>query len=255
MRYEHERPRTPLPALFRGLVAGTVGAYAQSLFFRATRRIAPRPTGEEFEPPEPKQRGEPPTETVARRFVEDFMKRGPLTEEQKKKAGTLVHYLFGAGWGGLYGLVRASAPGRAIPAAGAGYGLLVWAVAYTVLLPAFRLGPRPRAYPPRHHAYAIAAHIVYGLATQLAYRSARRSPLAAAMALLARARPLPRALQRAAAAATKVATDRRAPTASWVEAFTRAGRDRAEETVRHIDITIRPRTRREFERIAWRLAR
>src|SRR5207248_7512769 len=92
---------TPLGAFVRGLAAGALGAAAQSLFFMATRRWAPTPTRlpRQLRTPEQKAQSESSVETVARRTVEGLMKRGPLEDADKARAGSAVHYLFGAAWG------------------------------------------------------------------------------------------------------------------------------------------------------------
>lgn len=162
---------TPLGALWRGLIAGAVGSAAQSLFFAATKKIAPSGSSSSFQPPEPEQESEQATETVARRAVEGLMQRELPIE--KAMAGQAVHYAFGAGWGALYGLGAASAPSLASPLGGAGFGLVVWAMSDDLLLPAFKLADWPRRYPMKSHAYAIAAHLVYGAATFLTFEGLR----------------------------------------------------------------------------------
>lgn len=162
---------TPLGALVRGVVAGAAASLAQNLFFAATKKIAPSSGPTPFEPPEPEQQDEQATQTVARRTFEGLMQRELPVDEAT--AGRAVHYAFGAGWGGLYGLGAASAPRLATPAGGAAFGLLVWAASDDVLLPAFKLAAWPRHYPAKVHAYAIAAHLVYGVATWLAFSAMR----------------------------------------------------------------------------------
>ena len=56
------------------------------------------------------RRTRPRSRRRARRLVEGLAKRGPLDKQAKHRAGELVHFGFGAAWGGLYGLVRASYP-------------------------------------------------------------------------------------------------------------------------------------------------
>ena len=179
------RRKTPVRALLEGIVAGAIGAGVQSLFFRATAKIAPKPPKDAFRAPEPEQANENALETTARRLVEDLAQRGPLDETQKARLGEAVHYGFGAGWGGLYGLVRASYP-RAWSAGGVGaFSLAVWMLGDNVLLPAFRLAGLPHRYPVRSHAYAAAAHLAYGAGTALALLAADSAPLVPVVAALA----------------------------------------------------------------------
>lgn len=180
------RGRTPMRALVEGMVAGVVGAGVQSWFFRATASIAPKPPKGAFVPPEGEQTHESALETVARRIVEDLAQRGPLEERQRARIGTAVHYGFGAAWGGLYGLLRASYPRLWRPSGVAAFSLGVWAGSDNLLLPAFKLAAWPHRYPVRSHAYAVAAHLVYGAgvaATLVAADEAPLLPLIAAFAL------------------------------------------------------------------------
>jgi hypothetical protein len=157
------RDVSPLGALLRGALAGAAGAAAQNAFFRITARVTPATPKDVFEPPERIQREESELETVARRFVEDFMQRGPLTAEQKARAGAMLHYAFGVRWGGLYGLLAESAPRFATPAGALAFGAIVWMVSDNGVLPLLRVAAPFWKYPPRVHAYAIAAHAAYAL--------------------------------------------------------------------------------------------
>lgn len=177
---------TPIGAVGRGLCAGLAGALAQDVFFRATARLAPRPTPmpPELDKPDREARGETNLETAARRLYGGMMKRGPLDAAAKGRLASALHYAFGAAWGGVYALLRESLP--ALPASLFGIG--VWAVSDGVLLPAFRLAAWPRHYSLREHHYALHAHVVYGLVTAGAYAALRglgAAPLAAVPALVA----------------------------------------------------------------------
>lgn len=165
---------TPLGALLRGIVAGLAGSAAQDVFFGVTRSITPGQPKDAFDPPEAQQLSEQPTETVARRLVEGLGARDSLAPDAKHVAGRAVHYGFGGGWGGLYGLVResTSALGEG-PASGAAFGAAVWLVSDNAVLPAFKLAGGPRRYPVKNHAYAIAAHLVYGVTVQAVYEALR----------------------------------------------------------------------------------
>jgi hypothetical protein len=187
------RPKTPLGAIAEGLFAGLAGAGLQALFFRASRRIAPEAPLGTFVPPERQQREEAPTETVARRLVEDLAERGPLTGQAKERAGTLVHYGFGAGWGALYGALRSTWPKLWSPLGTSAFAVGVWAVSSNLILPSFRLGAWPQKYPARSHAYSIAAHLVYGAGvagTLALFDAAPWLGVAAAATVLGKRRPI-----------------------------------------------------------------
>ena len=181
------RSRAPSPfgALLRGMAAGVIGAGLQSLFFKATAQLLPKPTQlpPELGKPEPEAQKESSLETVARRWVEGLMQRGPLEGEQKARAASVVHYAFGALWGGLYGLLRESTP---VPPTL--FGAAVWLASDNLILPAFRVAAWPQHYSLREHHYALHAHFAYGLGTAGAYallRDLGPVPLAALPAVLA----------------------------------------------------------------------
>jgi hypothetical protein len=164
------RKPTPLGALARGLVAGAIGAGAQSLFFMATKRWMPKPTRvpRKDSKPEPEAIGESSLETVARRTIESMMQRGPIDDGTKSVAASAVHYGFGAAWGGLFALTRES-----MRTSGPLFGALVWMASDNFLLPLFRLAAWPNRYSFKEHHYALQAHFVYGASTAAAYAALR----------------------------------------------------------------------------------
>lgn len=152
---------TPMGALFRGLIAGAIGAGAQSLFFKLVK--APR----QSKPPpgEGKPEGDDVSalQAMAERTTADLLKR-PAPESAKPKIATAIHVLFGAMWGGLYGLARESA--RFPPQL---FGAAVWMLGDNLLLPAFRLAAWPHRYSLKEHRYALGAHMAYGMSTAGSY--------------------------------------------------------------------------------------
>jgi hypothetical protein len=151
---------TPAGVIVRGFLAGIAGSLAQTAFFALTKKRAPSPPPRAFEPPEPEQAEESETETLARRFVDKLMMRGPIAH--KRLAGQAVHYAFGGAWGAAYAVAAASRRRRPSALAGPGFGLLVWLASDNLLVPSFRLASWPNRYPAKSHAYAMAAHLVYG---------------------------------------------------------------------------------------------
>lgn len=164
---------TPLGAVTRGLAAGAAGAGFQSAFFKATSAITPSPPEDAFDPPEPQQKDETSTQTVARRAVESFAKRGPISEQTKARAGQFVHYGFGAMWGLGYGLARESLPWISTPVGVTAFASAVWMASDNVLLPAVNLAAPATRYPLKSHAYAWAAHLAYGFAVASVYEALR----------------------------------------------------------------------------------
>ena len=164
---------TPLGALLGGLAAGLAGAVAQNIFFALTKKWAASSPVPAFEPPDPAQRQELPTQTMARRVVEGLARRGPI--RSSALTAQVAHYAFGAAWGGAYGIAAESlAPLRTVRG-GLLFGALVWCASDNVLLPLFRLSAWPQEYTVKSHAYALAAHLAYGASLQIGFEVLRRN--------------------------------------------------------------------------------
>jgi hypothetical protein len=152
-----------------GLIGGLAGSWVMEKFQAAwSRGMGPSP-----EPPQQSADDESGDATVrtAEAISERILGR-PLTDVEKRRAGPVVHYAFGAATGALYGVVA-----EMQPAAAKGYGLpfgaAVWLGADEVAVPAFGLSKPPNEYPPSVHTYALASHLVYGLTTEVVRRAVR----------------------------------------------------------------------------------
>ena len=83
-------------------------------------------------------------------------------DESDRTAATLVaHFSYGAAVGSLLGTLAPRGTAKAA-AAGAGFGLLVWAVSYLGLMPATGLHPPATRDTARRNGLMIAAHLVWG---------------------------------------------------------------------------------------------
>ena len=100
-----------------------------------------------------------------------------LEEEEKKPAGAIVHYAYGAAIGALYGWA-AERSDLARSASGTLFGAAIWFGSDEIGVPMFGLSKAPTEYPLSTHASALAAHVVYGVTTELVRRSLRRGYLA-----------------------------------------------------------------------------
>lgn len=95
-----------------------------------------------------------------------------LTREELEKAAPAVHYAFGATMGALYGGLRELSPAiRTI--GGAGWGTAVWVGADEIAVPLLGLSRPDSEYPLEVHAQSYAAHLVYGVTTELVRRGVR----------------------------------------------------------------------------------
>jgi hypothetical protein len=168
-----KRVMQPVAAVGFGLVAGALGAAMQSLFFKLSSSITPEPPKHAFEPPDPRQKEESETETVARRVATGLMRKRTPSDEALARAGQAVHFGFGALWGVPYALLREALKKRPPLAEILGYGAFVWMVSDNLILPSFKLAAWPQKYPVKTHAYAVAAHLAYAGATSAAYEGLR----------------------------------------------------------------------------------
>ena len=89
-----------------------------------------------------------------------------LSPDEKEPAGSLVHYLFGAAAGGVYGMLAEKTPAAWI-GFGTLFGSVLWFLADEVAVPALHLSKSPREYPLSTHSSALASHLVYGATTEL----------------------------------------------------------------------------------------
>lgn len=100
-----------------------------------------------------------PTGELSERLAERFGIR--LSQHQKKIAGPVVHYAFGAMMGAVYGSAADGMPwltrGRGVP-----FGVALWLAGDEIALPAAGLGPKPTETPLQVHLAMLASHLVYG---------------------------------------------------------------------------------------------
>jgi hypothetical protein len=99
-----------------------------------------------------------------------------LAPAEKEWAGNLVHYAYGTAFGAVYG-VAAEHWDDARAGQGTAFGAALWVVSDEVAVPVMGLSKGPGAYPLRTHAMALAAHLVYGVTTELARRALRSGVL------------------------------------------------------------------------------
>ena len=97
-----------------------------------------------------------------------------LSTDEKKIAGSAVHYSLGTGVGGLYGAVAEVIP-EVTKGAGLPFGAAFWLVVDETAVPLLGLSKGPTKYPLSTHVYALTSHFLYGLSAELVRRSVRKA--------------------------------------------------------------------------------
>ncbi len=166
MRAQADPWKGALAGVVAGLIASLVEKQFQSLWNAAQKRL----TGEKAEGDESQ---DDPAPAQAADAASKMAVGTPVPEPHREQAGELVHYLTGAGLGGLYGLMADPAP--AITAGyGAAYGLATHLVMNEAVVPALGFAPPPTETPPAKHLYSLSSHLVFGLALEGSRRLIRQ---------------------------------------------------------------------------------
>jgi len=166
--------------LWKGLVAGSAAGLAaslamnqfQSLWSKASKKLSDK-NGQSSS----QQSGEDSEDATMKAAGKVAEIAGyHLSREQKKKAGTIVHYAFGTGMGALYGTIMELGPRelrRHELLSGMGFGSVLFAGADEIAVPAAGLSEPPQKSPASSHLYALASHVVYGLTTGAVRKAVR----------------------------------------------------------------------------------
>jgi hypothetical protein len=172
----------PLLGAAAGAVGGLAGAWAMVCFNRALGGGGFRP-GDSH--PERRSRAqpndtdatfsdEPATMQAASAIAEPVLRR-ELGEHEQKVGGSVVHFLFSAALGAIYGATAETRPG-ATRASGIPFGTAVWVAADEIGMPLAGFASHPRNYPLSRHAAAFGSHIVFGLTVESVRRLLRGNP-------------------------------------------------------------------------------
>lgn len=156
--------RGALAGLFGGLLAAGAMSLAHTVISSALSKPEPAATSKE-----PKE--EDSTVKIASAVASSLGYQ--LAEADKPKAGTFVHYAFGASVGAVYGALAELAPlvkiGLGLP-----FGAAVWLGAHVITVPALGLAKPPTQRPLDKEAQEFGLHLLYGMTTELIRRLLRR---------------------------------------------------------------------------------
>jgi hypothetical protein len=143
---------------YEGVIAGAIGGLLASWVMPQFQFLLARALGQSG--PHEGQ-GEDATVRTAQRLSSALLHH-ELSAEEKKAAGPLVHYAYGAGIGALYGGL-AQKHETITSGFGGAYGAAAWALGDEIAVPALGLGKKPTETPMSQHFQGLAAHLVYGL--------------------------------------------------------------------------------------------
>ena len=165
--------RSPLAALVRGLVASAVGIVAMDLLWYYRYKRGGGESGLidwEFSVGLNDWSNASAPGQVAKRLYEGYFQK-ELPSCWTALTQDVVHWAYGLFWGTLYGIVTgAGRPARVV--SGLLFGSLVWVTRYELLAPAKIYKPLWE-YDAGTLAKDYSAHLVYGLATAIAFRGQR----------------------------------------------------------------------------------
>ncbi len=143
-------PDTPLRAIGRGVLAGAAGTAvmtaAQTAYYKA---IGGEPSSTPAE--------------VAKRVIRGVLER-EVSDGQTDALNNGMHWLYGTGWGALYGLAVRR------PTRGVRFALIVWG-ASLIELPAMKLAPPIWEMKPASIAPDLGFHLLYGLTVARTHRA------------------------------------------------------------------------------------
>ncbi len=170
------RERRPAAAgdAIAGALAGLGASWIMSLAYPPLMKVGSEET---LRREKEAQAGLPPSavraaEAAARAVGTDLPGR-----RARSVGGKAVHYGYGAAWGAAFALAARVLSRRPPVATGLAFGALLWVVSDEVLVPLLGFSRGPARYPASSHLKGLAAHLVYGVATDAGWRAAR-APLA-----------------------------------------------------------------------------
>ena len=172
------------PHLARGIVAGVAGGLVASWVMnafisnagpklqKAVEKIDPQPPQQDNSQPTDDAPKEDATMKAADAVVNTLTGGRHLSYEEKQKGGPIVHYAFGALMGGLYGGLAEYSP-AVRSGLGTTFASALFTGADVIAVPALKLSGSSAGAPASSLATPYAAHLVYGITTDVVRRLVR----------------------------------------------------------------------------------
>lgn len=163
------------PDLPKGLVAGVAGGLLASFLMEQFQAFWSW-TSEELKSNDAKESekddAEEPATIKTAQAISQSLTGQKIPKKNRPAAGEAVHYAMGAMSGAVYGVAAELIP-FATAGEGLAFGASVWMAADNAIVPALGLGSSPTKTPASTHIYALASHLVYGVATEAVRRAVR----------------------------------------------------------------------------------
>jgi putative membrane protein len=166
-------------SLVRGVLAGMAGglaaAWVMNVFMTGPGQTLQQAVQSDEENRQQQEHSDEPKEDATMKAADAIAHTATgehLSREEEEKGGPIVHYAFGALAGGVYGGL-AEYSSRVRSGFGTSFGGMLFSTADLLAVPAFKLGPSPTDQPASALASPFAAHIVYGVTTELVRRILR----------------------------------------------------------------------------------
>ncbi len=174
MKLPRLRRPDPVRGAVAGMIGGLAGAWTMNKFQAFVTKASENCSGTSGQSQNSEESDDATMKTAA--WLLQSVAGITLSKEQKKSAGPIVHYGFGAAMGALYG-TWAEHKRQVTSAHGALFGTSLFVGADEIAVPALRLSQAPTESPLSVHATALGAHLVYGLTAEAVRRKVRRALL------------------------------------------------------------------------------
>ncbi len=170
-RKRKRRKSSAWKGMMAGLAGGLAGSWTMNEFQKLYARVAEGNGKQSQQRSGQEQASEDATMKAANRISQAVLDQ-ELTRKQKEQMGPAIHYAFGTIMGGLYGTL---AEWRHDVTAGFGtaFATMLFVAADEIAVPALRLSSSPQDVPLSSHIYALASHLVYGVAAEGVRRGVR----------------------------------------------------------------------------------
>lgn len=170
----HRSGLTPLGTLLHGLAAGLVGTAAMTAYQELVswmKRSRSGDAGKTDSSPKDWHQAPAPAQ-VGKRLIEGLFQR-EVSPDRISLLTHTMHWVYGIGWGGIYGIVQGTAKAPPIRQ-GLLFGTGVWGMSYVELVPMGLYQP-PWAYSMKTLATDLSYHLVYGVSVAAAYEGITRA--------------------------------------------------------------------------------